>query len=213
MRRLAIALIVCAGAGSSALAQAPAAPAPAAGGTSVFSNNQPIDVSSDSQERIDPQHLRFTGKVEMIQGQDRLRSPMVDLFYPPRGQTAGPGAGAGDHAATSGGTLGKIERAEAEGPVYYITPTQSAKGDHGTYIAADDSITLTGHVTLTQGQSVSTGDKVVLHQKTGQAVLTAAPGGMDGGRVRGVFYPSQPAAPGAPAPAKPAKPAPAPARR
>ena len=210
MRRLAIALIVCAAVAAPAFAQAPA-PA-AAGATGVFSNNQPIDVSADSQERVDPQHIRFTGKVEVIQGQARLRSPMIDLFYPPRGQAGG--AGAGDHAATAGGTLGKIERAEAEGPVYYITPSQSAKGDHGTYIAADDSITLIGNVTLTQGQSVSTGDKVVLHQKTGQAVLTAAPGGVNGGRTRGVFYPSQPAAAGAPAPGKPAPtPAPKPARR
>ena len=209
MRRLAIALIVCAGAALPVLAQAPApAPAPpaaAGGGGGVFSGGGPIDVSSDSQERVDPQHIRFTGKVEVIQGQARLRSPQIDLFYPPRGQPA-----AGDHAATSGGTLGKIERAEAEGPVYYITPTQSAKGDHGTYIAADDSITLTGNVVLTQGQSVSTGDKVVMHQKTGQAVLTATASGSNKGRVRGVFYPSQPAAPGA-APA-PAKPAPAPAK-
>lgn len=203
MRRLAIALIVCAGAVASAFAQAPAPQAAAGGG--VFGSNGPIDMTSESQERIDPQHLRWVGKVEVLQGQARLRSPQIDLFYPPRGQAA-----PGDHAATTNGAFGKIERAEAEGPVYYVTPTQTAKGDHGTYLAVDDSITLTGHVVLTQGQSVSTGDKVVLHQKTGQAILTAAPNGVNGGRVRGVFYPSQPAAAGAPAAAAPvAKPAPA----
>lgn len=190
MRRPAIALIVCAAAALPALAQ-PSAPAAAPGG--VFSSNGPIDVSAASQERIDPTHLRLTGEVEVVQGQARLRSPQIDMFYPPRGQAAA----AGDHAATPGGSLGKIERAEALGPVYYVTPTESAKGDHGTYLAADDSITLTGNVVLTQGQNVSTGDKVVMHQKTGQAVLT----GGKGGRTRAVLYPNQPAP--APGPARP----------
>ena len=209
MRRPAIALIVCAAAAGLALAPALApvfaqAPTPAAtsNGSGVFGNG-PVDATSDSQERVDPQHIRLIGRVEVLQGTARLRSPQIDLFYPPRGQGA-----PGDHAATGGGALGKIERAEAVGPVYYVTPTQTATGDHGTYIAADDTITLTGHVTLTQGQSVSTGDKAVLHQKTGQALLTAAPNGVNSGRVRGVFYPSQPAAPGAPAAVK--SPAPAP---
>ncbi|MBE7217982.1 MAG: OstA family protein [Caulobacteraceae bacterium] len=208
MRRLAIALIACAGGALPAFAQAPPAAAPAPGAQAsggMFTNNGPIDVSADSQERIDPTHIRLTGSVEVVQGQARLRSPQIDLFYPPRGQPA-----AGEHAATSGGALGKIERAEAEGPVYYVTPTETAKGDHGTYLAADDSITLTGNVVLTQGKNVSTGDKVVMHQKTGQAVLTAG----QKGRTRAVIYPNEPApAPGQPAaPGKPAQPAPAPAR-
>ncbi len=191
MRRPAIALIVCAAAALPAFAQAPV-PAPAAPPSGVLGSSGPVDVSSASQERIDPTHMRYTGEVEILQGQARLRSPQIDLFFPPRGQ-----APAGDHAATPGGSLGKIERAEAVGPVYYVTPTESAKGDHGTYLAADDSITLTGNVVLTQGQNVSTGDKVVLHQKTGQAVLT----GGKGGRTRSVLYPNQPAP--APGPARP----------
>ncbi len=200
-RRLAIALIACAGAVADgpALAQTPAPPAaPASGG--MLSGGGPIDVTAESQARVstNPDHWVLKGNVEAIQGQARLRSPQIDLFYPPRGQAGG------DHAATAGGGLGRIERIEAEGPVYYVTPAQAAKGDHGTYLAADDSITLTGNVVLTQGKSVSTGDRVVMHQKTGEAVLTSG----KGKRTRGVFYPNEPspAAPLAAAGPRPARP-------
>ena len=203
MRRLAIAVSVgaalCAGAHAQAQSAAPPAAAGQPGGqNALFSSNGPIDVSSDAQERAGADHLIFRGNVEVIQGQARLRSPQIDLFYAPRGQ------GAGDHAATSGGSLGAIQRAEALGPVYYITPTQSAKGDHGQYLAADDRITMTGNVVLTQGQNVSTGDKLVIHQKTSQAVLSSEKAA---GRVRGVFYNEDKNKPAAGSP-----PAPAPAR-
>jgi lipopolysaccharide export system protein LptA len=200
MKRFLIAALLAAAAGPLAVAEtAPPPAARAPGSDSLFTGNSPIDVSSASQERVGPDHLILRGEVEVIQGQARLRSPQIDLYTRPRGQAPG------EHAATPGGSLGAVERATAEGPVYYVTPTQTAKGDHGLYVAADDSITLTGNVILTQGQNVSTGDKLVIHQKTSQAVLTG--GGPRGGRTRAVIYPNQPA-PGAPAGA--AKPAPKP---
>lgn len=209
MRRLAIppavfvpigALIGAALAAAPALSrpvQAPAAPAPAAaapGSASVLGGGGPIDVTSAGFERVGPLHLIYKGEVEAIQGQARLRSPQIDIFY------AQKGAAPGDHSATA--SVGAIERMEAEGPVYYVTPTQTAKGDHGTYIAADDSIIMTGNVVLTNDKNVATGSRLVIHQKTSQAVLSETPGK----RIRTVLYPNQPApaaAPGAgPAPAK-----------
>ena len=94
---------------------------------------------------------------------------------------------------------------QAEGPVYFTTPTQNAKGDHGTYLAADNTITLIGNVVLVQNKDVSTGDKLVIDRTTDHYTLYKK-NGPD--RVRGVFYQDEPAAaPGAPP--KPTKAAPA----
>ena len=200
MKRLAVAAIVCAGAVAAplaqAVAQAPAAPAGPAAGGSLFSGKEPIDTSADSQERAGPDHIILKGNVEVVQGQARLRSPQIDLFTAP--------SKTGPQAATATNGMGNIQRIEAEGPVYYVTPTQSAKGDHGQYLADGDQIILTGNVILTQGPNVSTGDRLVIHQKTSQAVLTSGAGK----RTRGVFYPNAPAAPAPaakPAPSRPAR--------
>lgn len=204
MRRLAIPSVVCASllVTAAAFAQAPPAPAPAAGAApgAVLGGGGPIDVTSAGFERVGPLHLIYKGDVEAIQGEARLRSPQIDIFYAQKG--------AGDHSATGTTTVGAIERMEAQGPVYYVTPTQTAKGDHGQYIAADDSIIMTGNVVLTNGQNVATGNRLVIHQKTSQAVLSETAGK----RIRTVLYPNQPAPgaapkPGAaPAPARPAAP-------
>lgn len=172
-------------------AQTPAAPAPAAAPASVLGGGGPVDVTSNNFERVGPLHLIYKGDVEAIQGQARLRSPQIDIFYAQKGATPG------DHSATA--TVGAIERIEAEGPVYYVTPTQTAKGDHGTYLAADDSIIMTGNVVLTNDKNVATGNRLVIHQKTSQAVLTETPGK----RIRTVLYPNQP--PPAAAPAAPTR--------
>jgi lipopolysaccharide export system protein LptA len=91
-----------------------------------------------------------------------------------------------------------------------VTPTQQAKGDHATYLADNNTITLTGNVILTQDKNVAAGDKLVIDRNTGHSTLTSAPGkGGTPNRVRAVLYPSQPqnpAAPGATTPAQPPKP-------
>ena len=99
---------------------------------------------------------------------------------------------------------GAVRRMEAEGPVYFVTPTQSARGDHGSYEAASDTITLVGNVVLRQDKNVSSGEKLVINQKTGEATLTAH---AKTGRRRGLFYSEdkKPGAAGA-APASPPRP-------
>jgi lipopolysaccharide export system protein LptA len=119
----------------------------------------------------------FRGSVEAIQGDSRMRSPVLTIFY-------APGSGPG------GGT--RIQRMEADGPVYYVTPQQNARGDHATYTAADNSMVLTGNVVLVQDKNVMQGDKLTVDTKTNHAVLVSNNRGATAGkRVRGVFYPSQ----------------------
>ena len=197
-----------------AQAAAPAAtPAPAASSGSGLSSNQPVDITADEAEvQQEQRKVIWRGNVEAIQGQNRLRTPVLVVYYAakeaaPAGAAPTPPPKASDSPTSPGNS---IERMEAQGPVYFVTPTQTAKGDSGLYTAADDSIVLTGNVVLVQDRNVAKGDKLTIHQKTGQSVLVSnAKGRGTPGRVRGVFYPSQTQANGT-APANGAAPAPAP---
>jgi lipopolysaccharide export system protein LptA len=182
-------------------AQAPAKPAPGA------PPKLPVDITANHQDFYnDDNKTIYTGDVEVIQGQDRMRTPQLTVFFvkkDPNAPAPKQPAGAPDSESR------KIERMEAEGPVYFADDTQNGRGDHGVYTAADQTTVLTGNVVLVQGKNVSTGDKLVLHQDTNQAQLYS---GNSAKRVRGVFYNDDakvaPTTPGAAAPpAKPKKPA------
>jgi lipopolysaccharide export system protein LptA len=157
---------------------------PAAGG--IGSSNLPIDVTSDNYDYRQPDRVGvYTGNVEAVQGTTRLRTPKLTVYFAPRDPNAPkPPPGANQDEA------GQVERIEAEGPVHYTTPTERALGDHGTYIADGDTITLTGNVVLVQDKNVATGDKLVIEQKTGRKVLTSNPGKTTPQRVRTVLYPN-----------------------
>ena len=163
----------------------------------------PMDITAEGVETIQPQHLTiFKGNVEVIQDQARLRTPELRVFNKPKaaaGTAAGPAAPAG---GPLGSDSGSIDHIEAAGPVYYITPTQNARGDYMLYEADPDTITLTGHVVLEQGKSVARGDKFIMFRKTGQNQLISNAPTTPTGRVRVILYPQQQQAA-----AKPAAPA------
>jgi lipopolysaccharide export system protein LptA len=194
------------GPGGAPKAAAPAPPAAgAAAGAQNTSSKEPIDITADHGEMFhDERRVVYTGNVEAIQGTDRLRTPKLTIFWAKQ-----EGASAKPAPAAAGGPgaeddMGKIERMEAEGTVYFSTPTQNARGDHATYLAAPDTVTMIGNVVLVQDKNVSTGDKLVIDRKTDHSVLYANAGQK---RVRGVFYQQdQGASPASGAPA--AKPAP-----
>ncbi|MEW6598600.1 MAG: LptA/OstA family protein [Pseudomonadota bacterium] len=204
--RLAV-LALCAGMATAAAAtlqaQAQDAKPAAGGGVGLSSSGGPIDISADEQEVFQQEHrIIWKGNVDAVQDKARLKTPRLEVFYV--GKTAAGAQPAADATSPAGGS--KIERMEADGPVYYSTDTESARGDHGTYLASNDTITLFGNVVVMQGQNVAKGDKLVIEQKTGHSVLSVNNKG-PGGKVRGVFYPNQKTseAGAATAPAKPAE--------
>jgi lipopolysaccharide export system protein LptA len=188
-----------------AAAQAPA-PAPAPAATSPLGGNSksPVDVTADNLEVIQPQHVYiYTGNVEAIQDDARLRSPKIFIYTK---EKPAPANGAPKPASPMAGPdMGSIDHMDAEGPVYYVTPTQNARGDHGHWDADTDTITLDGNVVLAQGKSVGKGDHLIIDRKTGISHLIADNTKSPSGRVRTILYPQQqtPAA-GAAAPAPPA---------
>ena len=97
-------------------------------------------------------------------------------------------------AAKSGATggCGDLQRLEAEGAVYYVTPQQRIRGDAAVYDAGSETIVMTGDVVAAQGQNVLRGSRMVVNVKTGEGRMEGSGKGRgSNNRPRGVFYPSE----------------------
>lgn len=130
----------------------------------------------------------YRGQVQAIQGQTRLNCSELRIIFPPArsGQVAGGG--------------GDADRYECSGPVYYVTPTEQAKANAGVFTASNDTIVLTGDVTIRQGLNVAQGQRLTINTRTRNSRLESAG---TSPRVRTVIYPDerQPTPAAAPAPA------------
>lgn len=174
------------------LALAFAGLAPSAGDAQLAaSSNAPIDVSGDKLDVQSDQCLAsWQGNAEALQGTSRLRADTLDIYskVQPKGG-GGSGAGGGASPAGPSSNCGALDRFEAIGSVYYVTPNQVVKGDHAIYLADAKTITLTGDVVATQGKNVIVGQKLVINTGTGEATMELdAKGRGQPGRPRAVIY-------------------------
>ena len=181
---------------ASTLASAAVAQGPTVG--PGIQGNEPLDITANGSAFDNTTcKVTFTGNVEVIQGQSRVRSPQIEAYYSRTGSTAASGT-AGSGSARCGG---QVDRIEASGPVYYVTPEQSARSDHATFTAGNDTLVMTGNVVLNQGQNVMTGARAVMNTRTRNAQIEAGPSAQSNGRVRAVIFPNQQTAAGAARPA------------
>ncbi len=143
----------------------------------------PVDITADELETQNAQcQATWRGNAEALQDTTRLRADVLRIFNKrgaPKPGTPGQGAACGD-----------LDRLEAEGSVYYVTPQQKIRANSAVYEAGSTTITMIGDVVAVQGQNVLRGDRMVVNTLTGQGQMQ---GGEKGGknRPRGVFYPSQ----------------------
>lgn len=136
----------------------------------------PISYSADNLEYSQTDNrLILTGEVDVLQGNARLRCDRLTLFFAPGSSDAGGGVGSGD-----------IQRMIAEGEVYYVRPTQQARGDRAVYETASDSVTFTGNVIVTSEDNVIRGQTLVLQIGSGVTTVRAD----TGRRVQGVVTPA-----------------------
>lgn len=126
-------------------------------------SRQPVQYGADSGEYT-PDGFALRGRAEVTQGGNRLRADAIRGFA----------------------SNGDLNRIEASGGVYFVTPDQSMKGDRAVYTLNDGNVVVTGDVILTQGKSVLTGNRLVYNVRTETARIE---GGGANGRVQGVFYP------------------------
>ncbi|HXV00112.1 MAG TPA: LptA/OstA family protein [Caulobacteraceae bacterium] len=151
-------------------------------------SNAPIDITANQAEVINSKCLAiWRGAAEALQGDSRLRADTISVYAAPKGVGA-------DGQQSCGGT----QKVVADGHVYYVTPTQNARGDHAVYLANADEIVLTGDVIVVQGKDVARGDKLTIKTNTKQFIMESRSGGEGrAGRVRGVVYPDKQNQPGA----------------
>ena len=136
----------------------------------------PLDIEADHSELFNPENRAvWTGNVNVVQGTSSLRADRIEVFFD--GQSTGSGPT---------GNLGNIERIVATGNVFYTTPEHGARGDRGVYLLAEETITLTGDVVITQGEDVFTATRFVTDLVTGNSSFGEAG---DGARVRMVIHP------------------------
>ena len=155
------------------------------------SSNAPVDITAD---QLDVQSQKCTaiynGDAEALQDTSRLRANTITIYYktlpPHTGPKASPTSGPGSQ------NCGLLDRMEADGQVYYVTPNQIVKGDHAIYTDADKTIVVTGDVVVAQGKNVTAGTKLVVNTDTGIATMASnVTGRGKAGRVRSVIYPNQ----------------------
>jgi lipopolysaccharide export system protein LptA len=185
MKRWAVAAVACgmtlAGPASAQLAQ---------------NSDAPVDITADQLEVVNAQCLAvYTGGAEALQDTVRLRADTLKIYYKPG--TGGSARGSGPGGGKCGSLL---DRMEAVGSVYYVTPLQRVHGDNALYEATADTITISGDVVAARGQDVLRGSKMVINVKTGDAqMLSGVKGRNKPGRVRTVLYPKQQTADAPPA--------------
>lgn len=145
-------------------------------------SDAPVDMTADELEVQNAQCVSiWRGQAEALQDDARLRADVLRTFFQVQG-----GGGA------NGPACGQLNRIEAQGNVYYVTPQQRIRGDAAVYEAGGETITVTGDVVAALGKNVLRGQRLVVNVRTGQSqMFTAAKGRTSPARVRGVFYPKQ----------------------
>jgi lipopolysaccharide export system protein LptA len=167
-------------------------PGPFQGMMSDQKKDQPVQIEAATLEVRDKKKTAtFSGNVQVVQGDTTMKCQTLTVFY---GQEMGI-AGGDKQAVTTPVTTSK----STQGGVTVITKDQNAKGDRGIYDLQTKTITLTGHVTISQGQNVINGERVVVDMVTGNARVESASSNSgpsagapsQGGRVRALIQPGK----------------------
>ncbi|QGM47864.1 LptA/OstA family protein [Methylocystis heyeri] len=151
------------------------------------SAKDPLNIDAGKLDYFDKeQKLVYSGSVIVVNGPSTLKASKLTIFLQDKGAGAKTQP-SGDSQASSD----RVKHIEAEGPVTMVSKDQVGTGDHGSYDRSENKVYLNGNVVLTQGESVTKGDRLVYDITTGQAVVQAAGGGQSPGRVHSIFTPKE----------------------
>jgi len=140
----------------------------------------PVSYSANNLEYFDSERrLVLVGNVDIVQGEARLRADRITMYFSSSSGASGGGA------PQQGLGSGDIERMVAEGEVFYIRPSQDARGDRAEYNVAQDSVTFSGNVIVMSEDNVIRGNTLVLQIGSRRTTIRESAGQ----RVRGVFVP------------------------
>lgn len=132
----------------------------------------PVDIDAGKLDYFDKeQRLVYSGGVIVVNGPSTLKASRLTILL----EKAQGGA-------ESNGGSDRVRHIDAEGPVTLVSKDQIGVGDHGSFDRAENKIYLSGNVTLSQGENVAKGEKLVYDMTSGQATMM-------GQRVRSIFTP------------------------
>lgn len=135
-------------------------------------SSQPIQIEADKLEVADKHGTAtFWGNVKVVQGSTILRASSLKVYYFQDGS----------------GSNGKVKRIEAGGRVAVRSEDQRASSDKAIFDMQSEIVTMTGNVTVSQGQNVATGCKLLVYLKTSTTEFT--PCKKKGGRVKILLTP------------------------
>jgi lipopolysaccharide export system protein LptC len=178
---------------------APAGPAPNSKVSKAGSPTQhdaPVRITSASLEMRDKDHLAtFRDDVVAVQEDSTLKCDTLVVDY--EGGLADP--------AASGDPGKQIRHLNGKGHVILTRMDQIATGNSISFDAKSNTATLLGDVSVTQGQNVVRGDKLVVDLTTGEARVDMVNNPQ--GRVQSTFYSQGDQQPAAGPKARSAKPA------
>ena len=189
---LAAALLCCGGADATSAEKS----AGSSDSLAIFpgtNSKEPISIDANKLVYFDKERKAiYTGNVVVIQGDTKMTCTVMTVFLdraPAQGTNQAAAKAEGPNQAT--GQAGSsadsgVNHLEATGPVTVISKTQVATGDSGRYDKAENKVWLIGHVTLSDGQNITKGDKLTYDLKTGQATVDT---NAKSGRVHGQFIP------------------------
>jgi lipopolysaccharide export system protein LptA len=162
-------------------AASPGPARPSALGNLGASNKEPIKIDADRLDVFDKeQRAVFSGSVVAVQGESTIRCTELTVLYEQqRGQ------GRASPVPPGGQNDSAIRRIDCKGPVTIVSRTQTATGDHAVFDRTANRILMTGNVALSDGQNVTTGERIVYDLNAGIANIETKPGG----RVRAMFVP------------------------
>ena len=154
-----------------------------------------VNIESDNMEVLDKSNQAiFTGNVNAERGGVTMKSAKLVVDYrsggtgkqgqgSKQGQSAKPGQAAKPAQAKTG-TASEVTNLEATGNVVIITRTQKIPGDKALIDVKANTLTVVGNVVVEQGSSVVKGSKLLVDLTNNRSQMT-------GGRVKGLFTPSQ----------------------
>ena len=161
-----------------------------------FDNKQPIEITSDSLEVHQAENTAtFVGNVVAIQGEVRLKSDRMIVYYTSASDKKKPEAPAPAKSkeATQQQSIKKID---VEGNVFLSTAEETASGARGNYDVINQEIHLHDNVVLTRGQNVLKGDELTYNFGTGRSIINGGEVAEQGAskgktRVRALFVPEK----------------------
>jgi lipopolysaccharide export system protein LptA len=187
---LAIAVALLCSSSAGAAAEKPSGPNDSAAIFPGTSSKEPISIDADKLVYYDKEHKAvYSGNVVVIQGDTKMTCSAMTVFLdhaPTQGAAAQSKSAPQSANSQSGPTADSgVKHLDATGPVTVVSKTQVATGDSGSYDKAEDKVRLIGHVTLSDGQNVTKGDKLTYDLKSGLATVDTD----KSGRVHGQFTP------------------------